>query len=163
MSSESSVVSRAKALLESVTPLQFDCGRLCGSACCAGDENDGMFLFPGEICRVSGAEVSEIPVEGFPGKMRLMVCVGTCRHEDRPLACRLFPLMAVRKADGSLGVRTDARGRPVCPLCRQPVAALSPDFVNAVREAFRILSEDPEQRAFLDALMAHENAFRLKF
>ena len=41
-------VSRARRLLADLTPLQTDCGALCGGACCKGDEGTGMLLFPGE-------------------------------------------------------------------------------------------------------------------
>ncbi len=40
----------ARSLLEEVTPLKSDCGRICGAACCASLEGEetGMLLFPGE-------------------------------------------------------------------------------------------------------------------
>ena len=40
----------ARAVLEDVTPLKGDCGRVCGGACCEPDEDGkgGMLLFPGE-------------------------------------------------------------------------------------------------------------------
>ena len=38
----------AYSLLEEVTPLPADCGQLCGAACCKGDDETGMYLFPGE-------------------------------------------------------------------------------------------------------------------
>lgn len=47
MSSLSAVLS-ARAALSDLTPLLTDCGRLCGFACCKGDEQTGMLLFPGE-------------------------------------------------------------------------------------------------------------------
>ncbi len=47
MSSLSAVLS-ARAALSDLTPLLTDCGRLCGVACCKGDEQTGMLLFPGE-------------------------------------------------------------------------------------------------------------------
>ena len=31
-------VSAARALLQNLTPLKTDCGRLCQGACCQGDE-----------------------------------------------------------------------------------------------------------------------------
>lgn len=40
----------AREIMCNITPLRFDCGRLCGAACCAPDEegDGGMLLFPGE-------------------------------------------------------------------------------------------------------------------
>lgn len=44
------ILNRARELLLSLTPLNHDCGMLCGQACCAPDEEGqgGMMLFPGE-------------------------------------------------------------------------------------------------------------------
>ena len=44
------VLDRARELLENVTPMKTDCGKICGAACCQPDEEDlnGMLLFPGE-------------------------------------------------------------------------------------------------------------------
>ena len=36
--SEIHAVRAARELLESLTPLKTDCGRLCEGACCKGDE-----------------------------------------------------------------------------------------------------------------------------
>ena len=47
MSSLNTVLA-ARDLLRELTPLKTDCGRLCGGACCEGDEETGMLLFPGE-------------------------------------------------------------------------------------------------------------------
>ena len=43
-------VRAAREMLEKVTPLKGDCGRVCGAACCRPDETGrgGMLLFPGE-------------------------------------------------------------------------------------------------------------------
>ena len=43
-------VEQARALLETLTPLKRDCGRLCGARCCRSLEGEetGMVLFPGE-------------------------------------------------------------------------------------------------------------------
>ena len=53
-------VRAARNLLETLTPLKTDCGRLCQGACCQGDEQTGMLLFPGE--------------EAFYERIRLMLC-----------------------------------------------------------------------------------------
>ena len=46
----SQALRKARALLEGETPLNRDCGGLCGAACCQPDEDGlgGMLLFPGE-------------------------------------------------------------------------------------------------------------------
>ena len=35
-------------LFDSCTPIKADCGQLCDKACCKGDNDCGMYLFPGE-------------------------------------------------------------------------------------------------------------------
>ena len=101
----------------------------------------------------------------YPSQM-LLICSGRCDRADRPLSCRLMPLIPLVREDG-IKVATDLRAKPVCPLARQGKDALSPEFVAAVREAGRILAEDDAQRAFLvrltqqqDELKALRNQFR---
>ena len=48
----------ARKLLEEITPLQTDCGLVCGGACCQTHpgEETGMLLFPGEAEMYRGEE-----------------------------------------------------------------------------------------------------------
>lgn len=39
---------KAKNIMQDKTPLKKDCGQLCGKACCKGDTETGMLLFPFE-------------------------------------------------------------------------------------------------------------------
>lgn len=145
-------VRDAREILEAVTPLRTDCGAVCGGACCRslpGDDT-GMLLFPGE----------ESYYEGRAGyAMRrtehgtLLTCEGRCERCDRPLSCRIFPLLPLVRADG-IKVATDQRALAVCPLARQGKDALLPEFVAAVRQVGCLLAEDPVQRAFLTQLTA---------
>ena len=87
-------LEEARAILENVTPLKKNCGRLCDAACCQSDESgeNGMLLFPYEEC------FYEKPIEGFPFHLaeddtlfkggKRLVCEGVCPREHRPLACR---------------------------------------------------------------------------
>ncbi len=149
----------ARRLLENVTPLRGDCGRVCGAACCASLEGEetGMLLFPGE----------EVFCRDFPGGTirrteagdALLICSGTCDRTKRPLACRMFPLLPVIREEG-IRAETDLRARAVCPLSRRGRAALDPAFLSAVEEAGRILAEDEEQRAFLERLGEEQEELR---
>ena len=79
-----------------LTPLAFDCGRLCGSHCCQGGADAGMRLFPGETAD-SGFTVRDTADGG-----RLLLCGGHCDRRVRPLACRIFPLFPISAmTDGS--------------------------------------------------------------
>lgn len=152
-----SAVLRARALLSTVTPLKGDCGRLCAGACCQGDETAGMLLFPGEEalygeCAFARILPAHFTLGGKPA--RLFVCSGRCPREQRPLACRLFPLFLRFRADGTSSVRLDPRAHGVCPLCDYGLSALDPAFVSAAREAYDALLGDEACAAFLRELDA---------
>ncbi len=158
-------LTRARALLEDVTPLKSDCGLTCGGACCRPleGENTGMLLFPGEDAYYAGRAGYTMTDTGHG---MLLTCSGRCDRADRPLSCRLFPLLPLLRTDG-VKVATDLRARTVCPLARHGKDGLAAEFVSAVREVGRILAEDEGQRAFLmqltrqqDELKALRDAFR---
>ena len=143
----SEALDMARALLAEVTPLKTDCGRVCGARCCASLEGEetGMLLFPGEEDYYEDLEGWRI----IPaGRELLLICRGTCDREDRPLACRMFPLLPVPREDG-VTVRTDERSRAVCPLARQGKQGMDPAFAEAVRRAGEILMTEEPQKAFL--------------
>lgn len=148
----------AREMLENVTPLHSDCGLTCGHACCKSMDGDetGMLLFPGEE-----AYYADLP--GYTVKPAalgmLLVCPGRCERCDRPLSCRLFPLLPVVREDG-VKVAVDLRAKAVCPLAQQGKSALSQAFVDAVRQAGRTLAEDDGQRAFLLKLTEQQDELR---
>ena len=115
-----------------------------------------MLLFPGEeeaYLEKPGWKVTETPA-GL-----LAVCPGTCERGDRPLACRIFPLLPVIREDG-VKVAADQRAKAVCPLLRQGIRGMDPAFADAVREAGRELAEDPENREFLEMLTAEQDELK---
>jgi hypothetical protein len=141
-------------LLGGAQPLGFDCGRLCGAACCS-PKLPGMYLFPGEEALFTGLPgfvLSQTEMPGY-GPVWLLSCTGTCNRELRPLSCRIFPL-APKVSGSAVRARLDPRGRPVCPLCVQPVSALSARFVTTAETAFAMLLAAPETAGFLSALSA---------
>ena len=153
-----------RALFDDLTPLHGDCGRLCGGACCESvpGEETGMLLFPGEEGWYAALPGYRI-VDSSLGPV--LVCSGRCDRKDRPLSCRLFPLLPVLRESG-VKAAVDRRARAVCPLAGQGLRALDPAFVQAVRECGRRLSSDPEQRAFLARLTAQQDdltALQLQF
>ena len=146
----------AYALLGDLTPLKTDCGRLCGAACCQGDETgeNGMLLFPYEEW------FYRKPIDDFPfhltkddrlyqGGWRL-VCQGRCPRNARPLACRLFPLR-LRLETADQGAHTqvvpeiDPRSWLCCPLPEQGgLRAMRQDFVEAARQAGQRLIQNDD-------------------
>jgi hypothetical protein len=141
-------------MLDDATPLAFDCGRLCGAACCrVSPELPGMYLFPGEeaiLASQRGFTLSDAELPGY-GRVRLLSCDGTCNRAYRPLSCRVFPL-APKVSGDAVKARLDPRGRPVCPFCTQPVSALSARFVKSVEAVFAELLAEPGPSRFLRAL-----------
>lgn len=156
---------QARELLAELTPLKTDCGRLCAAACCCGGEDEGMLLFPGEEAFYQDKPDFVIrPVVGEDGEQGLLlVCPGHCSRADRPLGCRIFPLVPHFNAAGELRVRLDARGRPLCPLTHGTKKALFPAFVQGVENVCRLLAQDPVQEAFLHRLDAMEDGVRHLF
>ena len=154
-------VLKARELLIDLTPLKTDCGRLCEGACCQGDENTGMLLFPGEEAFYESCTFARIIPAGFDlggAPAQLFVCNGTCERDNRPLACRLFPLFLKFKEEGVTKLRMDVRARAVCPLTDYGIKALDPDFKQAARKAYDILLEDADCTAYLHEL---DEAFSL--
>ncbi|MBQ4264798.1 MAG: hypothetical protein IJB85_04730 [Clostridia bacterium] len=148
-------VCAARKLLETLTPLKTDCGRLCAGACCQGDEKTGMLLFPGEEALYINCSFARILPAGFSlgrQEAQLLICEGTCERDNRPLACRLFPLFLVFKEDGTTKMRMDHRARAVCPLTDYGIKALDPEFKQAARKAYDILLEEESCAQYLREL-----------
>ena len=161
MSGSLSRVLAARELLYSLTPLKTDCGALCANACCAGDDETGMLLFPGEDALYDACTFGRVIAADFSlggEQAKLFVCSGRCERENRPLACRLLPLFLAFLKNGGTKVRIDDRARAVCPLCDYGMAGLDQEFADAARKAYDLLLEDEGCRAYLRDLY---RAFKL--
>ena len=144
----------ARRLTESVTPLMTDCGRACGHACCQPDETGrgGMLLFPGEALLYRGKAGFALTRDDSLGILALLLtCEGHCDRRERPLSCRVFPLLPKWK-DGRVRVVRDRRGFEVCPLLPSGLGAFRSEFKEAVRGAGEALYQVTEHREFLDRL-----------
>lgn len=156
-------VLAARKLTMDVTPLRTDCGRVCGGACCQPDETGrgGMLLFPGEEQLYQGKPgFTVLPDSALGIPALLLTCEGRCDRTDRPLSCRIFPLLP-RLRNGEIRVVRDRRGFEVCPLLPSGLGAFQPDFVTAVREAGEILYRVAEHRIFLERLHSLIEGFTL--
>ena len=154
-------VLAARKKLDTLTPLKTDCGRLCSGACCQGDAQTGMLLFPGEDALYADCGFARVLDADFTlggEAARLLVCRGTCPRGERPLACRLFPLFLTFRDDGSTRLRLDRRAKAVCPLTDYGIRALDPDFRQAARRAYDLLLADDACAAYLRDL---DRAFSL--
>ena len=134
-------------ITENVTPLKVDCGRLCDGSCCKGDDDTGMYLFPGE----------KVMYENVPGwakirtcglvlageKVDFFSCTGRCERALRPLACRIFPLFPFIDISGNLNVIMDPRGKGICPLAKtMDISELDEKFVGTVRYIFKLMMKN---------------------
>ncbi len=135
------IIARAKAVLLPYTPLNADCGLVCGKACCKGDKETGMLLFPGED--------TVFPVKENNGS-HLCVCDGKCDRSERPLSCIIFPFFPYMNEDGKIKAKEDIRGINICPLIsHKDEVIFSRIFLRRVARAGRILARDEECRRFL--------------
>lgn len=132
--------------LDNFSPIQGDCGDLCGAICCLcstesdestpsseSDENAdfsmGLYLLPGEDQMFTGdedwiswgsldAEEYEFP-ESWHGRVPFFQCKNApfCPREKRPIQCRTFPLAPHIDEDGLLYMIYNRDPLPYdCPL-----------------------------------------------
>ena len=142
MSSYEKMYKRIYATLGDLTPLRADCGLLCDHACCKGDANTGMRLFP--------YEESVLEIKNTPDGGSLAVCNGTCDRNSRPLACRIFPFFPTIDEKGRIFVEPDIRAGNLCPLIAHSEEILfDKRFFKALKKVGKILSKDEACRAFL--------------
>ncbi len=152
---QKALLLQARRILETAAPLDGDCGSLCGGHCCrtAGS----MWLFPGEAALYETADgLRAVPGRGNLGYPHLLCAHdgGGCRREDRPLACRVFPLFPMALPSPRTGrlrifVAADPRALPHCPLLRAGAPPMTPAFRRAVARAGRRLLREPELRRYL--------------
>lgn len=159
-------------LFDRSTPIPADCGRLCGKACCKGDES-GMFLFPAEEQVYNLLDPDWIKIEStdfsyvYNNKTYytpIAMCASECDRYQRPLACRIFPLTPYINKNGKLEIIIDPRAKGVCPLARGLyMEDFDAAFVNNVRKAFRLLMKNKRFAAFMREYSLYLDEFRKFF
>lgn len=156
-------------LLDSVSPIDGDCGRLCQAACCQADptyqdeiqntdyEEEGelgMYLLPGEEnllgeedywirLKKESREEYDFP-PSWPEEIVFASCRGpaACRREKRPIQCRSFPLYPHLDREGALFlIYCDFELPYLCPLIEKE-SSLNEDFILATYEAWKRLLQD---------------------
>lgn len=144
-------------ILDSATPVPFDCGTLCNAVCCSLDaagEDAGIYLLPGESCMHDKNDPwlswSEDMVEDydFPeswtGTVDFVRCQGAlkCKRKLRPIQCRTFPLSPHLTEDGKLYMIVSDEELPYkCPLLSD-YKSINKEFVSACKKAWKILITD---------------------
>lgn len=159
-------------LLDRVSPVNGDCGQLCGAACCTceseksvsnspsthdcnADFSMGLYLLPGEEKLFSGtedwlswgwtmAEEYEFP-ESWHGKVYFLQCVTApfCDRKNRPMQCRTFPLVPHLDENNKLFLIYHSGYLPYeCPLINERIT-LNDSFIKATYTAWKRLIQDP--------------------
>ena len=143
--------------LDRLTPLPFDCGRLCSGACCEGDEDTGMYLFPFEERFYNGKEGFEISdseltySDGTP--VKLICCTKACKRCFRPVSCRIFPLFPYFKKGSTVKAIIDPRAKGICPITYPESARyIQKSFYEEVELFGRFLAKMPAGADFLESV-----------
>ncbi|MCR4755954.1 MAG: hypothetical protein K5868_10615 [Lachnospiraceae bacterium] len=149
-------------ILDSSAPAVYDCGTLCGAACCNGasfaNEESYIYLLPGEMDYLEsvGCELKAVKEKhsdhNLPKSWGEYVyvahCPGKneCKREVRPIQCRTFPLQPYISPDGEFKMILCNSDLPYsCPFIEGEVA-VSEDFHRTAYEAWSILIEDDKIR-----------------
>ncbi len=156
-------------LFDNVTPVPVDCGRLCGKACCKGDDS-GMFLFPGEeeVFRLLSPDWVHVGSTDFIYEYKekkyrtpIAMCGGHCDRYQRPLACRIFPLTPYIGESGRVEIITDPRAKGVCPLAKAyHIDDYEEYFVKNIKKAFTLLAKNRKIYAFLKEYSKYIDDFK---
>ena len=145
-------------LLNRVSPIDSDCGLLCGAACCTAEREGsdmGIYLLPGEDkvhdkndswlkWTSEDAEEYDFP-ESWKGKVFFVNCNGPmeCKRDIRPMQCRTFPLSPHITEDGELLMLYNDMELPYrCKLIDEEIP-LNDSFVKATTTVWSHLIEDP--------------------
>jgi len=149
-------------LLNNCTPLPVDCGQLCDCACCKGDADTGMLLFPGEEELFANEKAFKIIDtdyvldDGFI--VKLLLCNARCDRNKRPLACRIFPLLAFSTDSNEIEVKMDPRSYDVCPLAIVGMQeGVSEEFTQKVKMVFELLIKDAKCKNFIEIMTEQLN------
>jgi hypothetical protein len=141
-------IKKAYEFLENVTPVKYDCGKICSKKCCSGNDNDGMLLFPGEDELFRKNDNFEIYFDKRYDSLAVR-CKGPCSRNERPLSCRIFPyLIYADEKCSKHSVAPDIRALEFCPLISEKYE-FDRKFLRALRIASRKLCENEEILEFI--------------
>lgn len=147
-------------LLDEVTPVDFDCGTLCGEVCCVYDDGEYrnkdlvLYLLPGEELMYEDSDYFDVyyinPKDlDYPRSWNDDVFIVECNnppHCDRsirPIQCRTFPLVPHISEDGKFHLILDENEFPYeCPIIRDNIK-LNEDFVEVTYNVWKKLITNP--------------------
>lgn len=156
------VLESCYSFLRKTTPLDFDCGKICGGKCCGADDETGMLLFPGEEKFLD----ENIRVIENKNGDKIAVCDGRCDRNKRPLACRIYPLFPIiynEKGQYKIKVIFDIRAN--CPLSAGEYN-FTRRFIKSVKRVGKYLLLNEETADFyreLSEMIEDNTEFAKKF
>lgn len=154
-------------ILSRVTPLDYDCGTLCGQACCNPNHpGTGIYLLPNEDSMFTRHEdwleweEHQASQYDFPpswtGEVQFVRCTRPCPREQRPIQCRTFPLAPHLVHGQALILIKEVLPLPYeCPILKQGIP-LSSNFAPTLYEAWSLLN----QTRLIHDLLVHDSRKR---
>ena len=147
--------------LDKVSPVDFDCGKLCGEVCCVYDADDShkeeelvLYLLPGEELLYEDSPEFELYYvdssqirypHSWKDGIYLVKCVNPprCDRSIRPIQCRTFPLVPHISKNGEFHLVLDETEFPYeCPILRDHIK-LNDDFIKVTYEVWKMLIRNP--------------------
>ena len=153
-------IQRIYQRLDEVTPVDFDCGKLCGEVCCVYDADEThaeelvLYLLPGEELMYEDSHDFELYYmdssdirypHSWKDNRYLVKCKNPprCDRSIRPIQCRTFPLVPHISKNGEFHLVLDETEFPYeCPIIRDHIK-LNDDFINVTYEIWKMLISNP--------------------
>lgn len=150
------MIEKIHEKLNKVSPVDYDCGKLCGEICCVYDSesyaNDDLILYllPGEELIYENNEYFElkhfnINEINYPHSWKNGVYTVKCKkpphciRDIRPIQCRTFPLIPHISKDNHFYLIFDDSQYPYrCPLISDDIK-LNDDFIDETYKVWRLL------------------------
>lgn len=149
------VIKTCYSCLRKITPLNFDCGKICNGKCCKGDEKTGMLLFPGEEKFVD----PRITIRENEFGDKIAVCKGVCDRDKRPLSCRIYPLFPViYRENGEEKIHVEVDVRASCPL-KSGNYRFESNFIRYVKRVGKYLLLNDETECFYRELSEEQRMY----
>ena len=149
-------IKKIHKVLNRVSPVDYDCGKLCGEICCLYDDEDYsnddliIYLLPGEEALYENSESFELkhftlneisyPYSWKDG-VYTVKCLNppNCQREIRPIQCRTFPLIPHIDKNNHFYLIYDESQYPFrCPLIENSIE-LNEDFITETYKTWRFL------------------------
>lgn len=150
------MIEKVYEKLDEVSPVDYDCGKLCGEICCSYNDEDFknndlmIYLLPGEELIYEDDESFElmhfqINEINYPRSWKkgvyTVICKNPpeCNRKLRPIQCRTFPLIPHISKDLKFHLIFDENEYPYkCPLINDNIE-LNEDFIRETYKAWRFL------------------------